>query len=361
MNLLRAKASDSLTILDSTSETPELLWTTEMKKELRESLSGLLLGAGGEVNWKLDMPSGFFVVFRQINEELFIGGVYIRLYMKQNTYRLSNPIHFVEILLSRWEEAFEAQVKESKSTKVSRVEDNETSKSYALVVGKEDFLSLMTSCIVCAIRSEVALIDHVLTWGFADRGTTLLKRALDGGKRGVPVLSVIRILHELAVNVEVSEALASSKGNVILQLRRALHPSDSLTVTQFPSDSAIVAELLKKILRFANRPTLASFCSAALSCALPELLIINVISRQQSDSIFAAVKNAPSFYMHCVDILKMMAMCEPAVQSRLDSTAAWNEYRYLNHDLYITVSGDPNLRRQISASRRSYLSLKRSA
>ena len=44
MNLLRAKASDSLTILDSTSETPELLWTTEMKKELREALIQILGG-----------------------------------------------------------------------------------------------------------------------------------------------------------------------------------------------------------------------------------------------------------------------------------------------------------------------------
>ena len=152
------------------------------------------------------------------------------------------------------------------------------------------------------------------------------------------MISVIRLMLWVADKPAIVENFQAHRTDVILQLRRALHPSDSLTVTQFPSDSAIVAELLKKILRFANRPTLASFCSAALSCALPELLIINVISKQQSDSIFKAVKNAPSFYMHCVDILKTMAMCEPAVQSRLDSTAAWNEYRYLNHDLYITVS-----------------------
>ena len=125
MLLLRSKAgSASLKALDDVCENPELIWTAEMQGELREALTKLLkaaAAAGGTVEGGPDAESPFsrppvilpeYVVhFRQLDNELYVGGVYIRLFLKQPTFRLSNPVFFMEKLVEFWESSFNVQVR----------------------------------------------------------------------------------------------------------------------------------------------------------------------------------------------------------------------------------------------------------
>jgi hypothetical protein len=141
--LLRGKtAAASLQCLDEACETPELIWTAEMQLELRSAVAYLLsrigssseswmgrasgvgtgvgVGEGGDQAGGMfaerpfytvpDIPSDYTVRYRQLGEEIIVGGVYIRLYMKQPTFRLSNPIFFLERLVELWEHSFSKQV-----------------------------------------------------------------------------------------------------------------------------------------------------------------------------------------------------------------------------------------------------------
>jgi hypothetical protein len=119
--ILRAKAgSSSLKVLDDVVENPELIWTAEMQGELRSALTTLVSksssgrSSAGSAKLifenSLDMDHNYVVVFRQLANELYVGGVYIRLYLKQPTFHLTNPIFFAEKLIEFWESSFNVQV-----------------------------------------------------------------------------------------------------------------------------------------------------------------------------------------------------------------------------------------------------------
>jgi hypothetical protein len=128
--LLRSRAgSASLHTLDDVCENPELVWTAEMQGELRSNITTLLHGASAahahvdtdapptrrrkrKCNFfhAPQVPADYRVRYRQLDKEIFVGDVYIRLYMKQPAFRLSNPVFFLEKLVELWENAFGKQV-----------------------------------------------------------------------------------------------------------------------------------------------------------------------------------------------------------------------------------------------------------
>ena len=89
----------------------------------------------------------------------------------------------------------------------------------------------MTSCIVCVVKGEQSVVDHLLSWGFVHTMTELLCRALDGNRRGTPAISIARILHLLVQRVDVIENLASAPADVIKQLTRLLDAGNVLVGT----------------------------------------------------------------------------------------------------------------------------------
>jgi len=118
--LLRSRAgSASLLVLDSVSETPELIWTAVMQDELRRCIVELFSSRAEEENLSdggrvVDFPIDYVsVVYRQLVDEIYIGGVYIRLFLKQPTYKLSNPVLFAEKLVEFWESSFKLQISTS--------------------------------------------------------------------------------------------------------------------------------------------------------------------------------------------------------------------------------------------------------
>lgn len=86
----------------------------------------------------------------------------------------------------------------------------------------------MTSCIVCVVKGEQSVIDHLLSWGFIHTITELLARALNGNRRGTPAISIARILHLLVQRVDVIENLASAPADIIQQLTRLLDAGNVL-------------------------------------------------------------------------------------------------------------------------------------
>ena len=135
--LLRSRsATSALTCLDEICETPEMIWTAEMQQELRIAVTNILNNnskeneknesnrsgkeRGGRENDYLfySVPyisENYSVTYRQINDEIYVGGVYIRLYMKQPMFRLSNSMFFLERLVELWEHSFSKQVPSASS------------------------------------------------------------------------------------------------------------------------------------------------------------------------------------------------------------------------------------------------------
>ena len=78
-----------MSLLDEVSETPELIWTKEMQGELRTALNSLLINHTQKYNSSesddknikpnfensIIIDSEYAVYYRQLAEELFVGGV----------------------------------------------------------------------------------------------------------------------------------------------------------------------------------------------------------------------------------------------------------------------------------------------
>jgi DnaJ family protein C protein 13 len=90
-----------LKVFDDVVENPEIVWTAEMQGELRRSLISLTVEKAGFDTFQLVpvLTPEFVVKYRQLDDELYLGNVYLRLFLKQASFRLSNTIYFLEKLV----------------------------------------------------------------------------------------------------------------------------------------------------------------------------------------------------------------------------------------------------------------------
>lgn len=155
------ESSASLVSLDEVCETPELIWTAEMQMELRTAVAALLGGQGAARSSPQERARGlegsafffvpsmaedFKVSYRQLDEEIYVGNVYIRLFMKQPTFRLSNPIFFLERLVELWEHSFNKQVPVANSSISKEPIGTKTTHTYGFYLSDQNLLS--SPCIV---------------------------------------------------------------------------------------------------------------------------------------------------------------------------------------------------------------------
>ncbi|CAM9130814.1 unnamed protein product, partial [Ectocarpus fasciculatus] len=256
--LLRSRAGQaSLQALDETTENPELIWTKEMQGELRDAAAKLSEEAALEIvqtddsfREAIDLPLDYYVKYRQLEHEMFIGGVYVRLYLKQPTFRLSNPVLFTEKLVEYWDSSFEIQVPDPNVPRRTMASDAGDAKS--IVLGKEDFFSLVSSCIVCVLKGEPAILEHILSWGIVHHYVVLLARAVSTGKKGSPMVCIIRILRQLIDKPAVVYNIASSSVDPIKWLMLAMVAEGTGGVEpggpkNLHKESTICCEVLKKI------------------------------------------------------------------------------------------------------------------
>lgn len=336
---LKSKTGDAtLKALDSVCETPELFWSTLMRQELRTAIHFFLSPPGDlyeSFRTPIQLPDDYNVNYQQLSDEIYIGGVYIRLYLKQRTYRLSNPVYFLEQLIVVWEGAFSSQVPDPNVAN-DVFESNEGHRE--LILGKEDFLSLLTSCVVCLISNEADLADHLDSWGLNHRLFTFLHRAVSAGKKGVPALCILRILKELIGGREsLYNAVMNSGESVIRLLLESMKssPSFPLGLVVLQKEAVLSAEILKIMFQTATCPLLDQLVKEAIEADLPAFFLDHIL-----DASLLSVRNPSALRIYAMEVLKLM--CESEVYSGylrplLESHKAWKKYKSQSLDLYLTV------------------------
>jgi hypothetical protein len=234
-----------LNLFDGESETPELIWNGSMRGQLRKVISQEIDScvearwSTGQGNDHLTLEPNIQVKYKELENELFIGGVYVTRFLKEPTYSIRDPTSFLEMLLKRW--THELQM----ITEASGTGDAEK-QSTDMVVGGQDNLQIITDAVVylCKIRSN--LCDKLSQWGYMSRCLSFLDQVLLNNFRGSPLLSVMRILH-VAVNSRKNvESLIASGSN------DRLHGIVAFTIravgdTDLHSDAGFMLEMLKKV------------------------------------------------------------------------------------------------------------------
>jgi hypothetical protein len=360
ISLMKKNAGKScLQIIDTAVENPELIWTSDMQGELRKGILSLHTGKGqgDEIS---ELPADFSVEYAQLNQEVYIGGVYIRLFLKQPSFKLSNPVYFLEKLIENYETSFNLQVPPLDSA--SQTMAFSTGQTLAtthqeLILGKEDFLSLLTSCIICLLKNEPSLFEQFIHWGSIDQIiTNYLYRINSFQRKGIPLLSVARLLNELVNSSEIIENLAAniyvnSTNNIISNLTFALLEDDfSVNSTSFGDamglyrEAIVIIEILKKIFQAYYSKGLIHFLVVAFQCQLPQLLVHRIVNVKNQRLFNEQVNNAMALRIHTIDLLKAMLLIDESpeihreLKEILSQSKEWGDFKDQSHDLFITVS-----------------------
>jgi hypothetical protein len=245
--VLKEEGADKmLNLFDGESDTPELIWESSMRGDLRNVVGRLLdvciderqKAASGNEVFVLDPSTR--VTYKTLNDELFIGGVYVSRFLKEPTYNLRDPTRFLEMLLQRWAHELQQVTKDDFNSSAPQAE------STALTVGGTDTLLSVTnaSVYVCKVRSN--LNEKLSQWGYMSRCLTFLDSILAVGLFGTPLLSIMRILH-VAVNSRpnIENLILSGKndrshGIVALTMR-------AVEADELHKDTSFMLEMMKKL------------------------------------------------------------------------------------------------------------------
>ena len=124
------------------------------------------------------------VKYKELEDELFVGGVYVSRFLKEPTHNLRDPTAFLEMLLQRW-------THELKLFTSQEEQKSEDASSTALAVGTKDALQSVTdaSIYLCKIRSN--LCEKLAQWGYMSRCLAFLDDILRQELFGTPLLSVM--------------------------------------------------------------------------------------------------------------------------------------------------------------------------
>ena len=239
--ILKSNGAEAfLLTFDKDSETPELLWDTSTRTELRQSLTGLMDKIFDSDNHRIatehrfSLPAGYKLIYSLAKHELCIGDVFVELYLKNPSFELRDPSVFLEALLFRWSQEMEL------FTGMRIVGNSVHADSKDLVIAKKDVTEMVTDAILCTCKLRPFLCLKLVPWGYTKAIINFILKAKSMELLGVPLLSPIRLLHLLSsdlTNIEEIISIVDSDGThgVVDSIMKAidgesLHPEAALMI-----------------------------------------------------------------------------------------------------------------------------------
>ncbi|KAL8152339.1 hypothetical protein V2J09_010099 [Rumex salicifolius] len=266
--------------LDQTTETPELVWTPAMATSLSAQLATMASDLyreqikGRVVDWDVpEQASGQ----QDMRDEPQVGGIYVRLFLKDPKFPLRNPKRFLEGLLDQYVSSVAATHYDTQAT-------------------DPELPLLLSAALVSLLRVHPALADHVGYLGYVPklvaamayegRRETMSTGGLKNGgqadsnddtedestetSKQTPRerirLSCLRVLHQLAASTTCAEAMAATSvgtPQVVPLLMKAIG---------WQGGSILALETLKRLVAAGNRARDA-LVAQGLKVGLVEVLL----------------------------------------------------------------------------------------
>ncbi|XP_035285629.1 dnaJ homolog subfamily C member 13-like isoform X1 [Anguilla anguilla] len=184
MEAMRDNAEAAVQIFEGTHENPELIWNDSSREAVASAAREMMLEHfkqqrdNPDVNWKL--PEDFSVAYGAGQDELAVGGVFLRIFIAQPGWVLRKPREFLVSLLETLTELLE--------------KNNPNGEA----------LEMVTTATVCLFGAQTQLADQVPPLGHMPR----VLGALGHPNTAVPK-SCIRLIHVLSENQLCVNSMAS--------------------------------------------------------------------------------------------------------------------------------------------------------
>ncbi|XP_052134218.1 dnaJ homolog subfamily C GRV2 [Oryza glaberrima] len=334
--------------LEQTTETPELVWTPAMAASLSAQLSTMATDLyqeqmkGRVVDWDVpEQASGQHVM----KDEPQVGGIYVRLFLKDPKFPLRNPKRFLEGLLDQY----------VSSVAATHYEANAVDPELPL---------LLSAALVSLLRVHPALADHVGYLGYVPklvsamayegRRDTMASGQTTSRLQAEPSdqensadstvqtpqervrLSCLRVLHQLASSTTCAEAMAATSAGtpqVVPLLMKAIG---------WQGGSILALETLKRVVGAGNRARDA-LVAQGLKVGLVEVLLgildwraggrqglCNQMKWNESEASIGRVLAVEVLHAFATE----GAHCAK-VREILNSSDVWSAYKDQKHDLFL--------------------------
>ncbi|XP_073289713.1 dnaJ homolog subfamily C GRV2-like isoform X2 [Primulina huaijiensis] len=326
--------------LEQTTETPELVWTPAMAASLSAQIATMASDLyreqmkGRVVDWDVpEQASGQ----KEMRDEPQVGGIYVRLFLKDPKFPLRNPKRFLEGLLDQYLSSIAATHYDGQAVDT-------------------ELPLLLSASLVSLLRVYPALADHVGYLGYVPKLVSAVayegRREAMASESSLPEddsvqkisqtpqervrLSCLRVLHQLAGSTTCAEAMAATSvgtPQVVPLLMKAIG---------WQGGSILALETLKRVVGAGNRARDA-LVAQGLKVGLVEVLLGLLDWR-------AGVRNGLSSQLNwneseasigrvlAIEVLHAFATegayCTK-VRDILDASDIWNAYKDQRHDLFL--------------------------
>merc|ERR1740128_1014148 len=296
---MRDTPSIAVQLLESTSETPELIWTDDMKTRLSTVLSRIterqlsVITSSAQAEWS-GIDPGDESELPNLDSEANIGGIYIRLLVANPGWILRKPKETLGDLL---EAALQGLQKEAEPDKTK----------------------LIVSSICGLLHSQPVLLEHIPALGPLPRMLRLLSQCSNPSA----VCGLLNLLNPISNSCTCVDALSRLE---------CIQPV-AVAIRNHPEHVHTGLEYLERLLNSPNGTE--EFVQQSVNCDLvPQLL------KLLEESSHAHL--TPSGRALVVSILKAMSSSRvhgQRVALLLDKCPSWASYRDQRHDLFLQASG----------------------
>lgn len=335
-----------LRLLLQTVETPECMWDGRMAAQAAAEVASLAAAvrqqhASGSFDWS--PPTGYQLEFDSLRGEVYVGGVYVRLFLKNPKYAVRDPVKFAEALMERYLQELTAAAAAANG-------------GAATAAASLDQCLLLSAAAVALLQGHGLLADHVAQLGCS--GRLLTKLAARTARIPAPPPdqqqqqqrvppdelggSILRLLHQLAASTGAAEAMAASTSAPVV-------PTLLPAMAWGHGASILVLETLKRALSTANRQR-DSLVAQALQAGVVQKLLL-LLDWRSGEAAAADGGGASGSGMTqaqeqelavertlAVDVLRLLAdegSYSAQVNSVLSQSPVWAAYRDQRHDMFL--------------------------
>ena len=201
VNKIRDQPEVVCSQFDSEHETPEIIWTAHMRGQLRQVVEDFAAqwneALWNEEDWAL--PRNYHMEYPELTQELYVGGIYIRLFLKDPKFPLRDPKTSLEGCLNLFFVESKYEIDRLQGKEVKRNDDDDKYVDATQPENlKDNIISTITSGIACLLKAQPTLSEHVAMLDYPKKLVATLKVAAKIAPRGDLTMSVIRIMHDVA-------------------------------------------------------------------------------------------------------------------------------------------------------------------
>ena len=359
---------------DNTLETPDLIWNTETRADL-----GRAVLAGEGALWPDCMPprgeawappaGNYRVKYHTLDQELFLGGVYVRVFLKDPKFNLRNARRFAQALLKAFTQECERRISDMRGSRAATAAANVDSDGEnpfgddeddsvtggggdetegtmdgdsrnQLVRAKHDdaLLSPVTSGIVCLMKVRTTMMDYAAQLGYATQAVALLEQVAPLDPQGVVAMSCLRVVHTFVDNPACGQAMAgrklgAHKKSIVTVLLDILGPP------LLDASALIVLESLRLLLEKCAGAMLVSQWLADHGAALHR--IMKILTDEREPGGLASLEHSGQAKVYLIKVVKHLE-ADPThgteATNILLGYPVWQQYQHQRQDLFVAPS-----------------------